>query len=222
MWGDLMGEAKAQAMADAFCKMVPDCQRVVLVGADQQVKVVCADGARVARVALSMNHFFNRICCRFALIVVDPEEGEIQELFVCRVKLLQLFARGLLLSGFPAEVNGSQWFEFIIDKIAGSRPPRVIDCPVPIQREHQMDRDDPATSCCLRIYRLRLRFFHGIFRIVSSEYGFSPLKPSQARCACQANSLRSEGVSEGDTIALCAIQTHRAQSEAPWVHLPSK
>src|SRR5438552_18011891 len=108
---DFLREAMAQAMANAFREVVPDGQRVMRVGANQEMQVVCADGAGVAGVALSANHFFNRICCRFALIVVDPEEGKIQKLVVRRVKFLQLFATRLLLSGFPAEMNGSQWFE---------------------------------------------------------------------------------------------------------------
>ena len=130
---DFLREAKAQAMAKTFREVVPDGQGVKLVGADQHVNVIAADGASVAGVALSMNHFVNRVCCHLAFVVVDPEEGEIQELFVCYVKFLELFATGLLLSGFSSQVNGSKGFEFVVEEIDRSRSTWVIDCPVTIK-----------------------------------------------------------------------------------------
>jgi hypothetical protein len=74
---DFIGEAKAQAIADAFGEMVPHRQRIVLVSADDQVNVIRADRARVAGVSLRADEVADRLGGFLTLAIIDPEDGKV-------------------------------------------------------------------------------------------------------------------------------------------------
>src|SRR3954471_21770057 len=142
MRGNFLREAKAQADANALCEMIPHHQRVMLVGADDEVDVVPADGARVAGVSLCAQHLADRFCDRGSLVVVDPEDGEVEQVLMLSVKVFQFTAGGLLEPGFSSMVNGSQGLEFEIAEVGGSGSAGIVDCPVTVEGEDEMNRDD--------------------------------------------------------------------------------
>lgn len=115
---DFVGKAKAQAAADAFREVVPHRQRIVLVGADDQVNVIPADRAGVADATVRADHVADCLCDFFALRIVNPEDREVEQLLVLRVELAQFSARRLLAAGFAPEMNRAQRFKLVIVEVA--------------------------------------------------------------------------------------------------------
>src|ERR1043165_5249154 len=98
----LIGEAKAQALADTFCKIVPLLKRFVFVCADHEMEMIAADGAGVARVTLLLNDLCDGASDFLPLGFIDPEDGKVQQFTMLLMKRSQFIPFWLLMVGFAA------------------------------------------------------------------------------------------------------------------------
>ena len=144
--GDLRGKAEAQALTDGVGEVVPHGEGFVAVGADDEVGVVAADGGGVAGVGAIVDDGGDRGGELVSFRIVEPEDGEVEQLLVLGVKGFEFGFGGLGVVGLAAEVDGAQRGELLVLEIDGIAAARIVDRPVSVEREDEMGGDDGARA----------------------------------------------------------------------------